>query len=130
MGKPQQPETTFVTSDWAAVADVHRFAHQAMATTFEAIIQYEDKSYARQAAQAAFDEVDRLERDLSRFLENSDVARINNSPAKTVSFGCTKTSVTRLTMGAASLISRERGSTRPGATAAQVLDAFWSARLA
>ncbi len=81
MGKPQQPETTFVTSDWAAVADVHRFSHQAMATTFEVIVQYEDKSYAQQAAQAAFDEVDRLERDLSRFLENSDVARINNLPA-------------------------------------------------
>jgi thiamine biosynthesis lipoprotein len=81
MDKPQQPETTYVTSDWAAVADVHRFAHQAMATTFEAIVQYEDKFYAQQAAQAAFDEVDRLERDLSRFLENSDVARINNLPA-------------------------------------------------
>jgi thiamine biosynthesis lipoprotein len=81
MDKPPQPETTFVTSDWAAVAGVHRFAHQAMATTFEVIAQHEDPSYARQAAQAAFDEVDRLESDLSRFLENSDVARINNLPA-------------------------------------------------
>jgi thiamine biosynthesis lipoprotein len=81
MGKPPQPETMFVTSDWAAVADVHRFSYQAMATTFEAIIQYGDESYAQQTAQAAFDEVDRLERDLSRFVENSDVARINNLPA-------------------------------------------------
>jgi thiamine biosynthesis lipoprotein len=79
--KPQQPQTPFVTGDWAAVPDVHRFAHQAMATTFEVIAQYEDASYAQQAARAAFDEVDRLERDLSRFLENSDVARINNLPA-------------------------------------------------
>ena len=79
--RPQQPETVFVTSDWAAVAGVHRFSHQAMATTFEVIVQYEDASYAQQAARAAFDEVDRLERDLSRFLENSDVARINNLPA-------------------------------------------------
>jgi thiamine biosynthesis lipoprotein len=81
MDKPPQPETTFVTSDWAAVADVHRFAHQAMATTFEVIVQHEDQSYARQAAQAVFGEVDRLEGDFSRFLENSDVARINNLPA-------------------------------------------------
>ena len=78
--KPQQAETPFVTSDWAAVADVHRFSHQAMATTFEAIVQYEDESYAQQAARAAFDEVDRLEGELSRYLENSDVARINHLP--------------------------------------------------
>ncbi|OHB65517.1 MAG: hypothetical protein A2Y76_04485 [Planctomycetes bacterium RBG_13_60_9] len=79
--EPPQPQTPFVTSDWSAVPDVHRFAHQAMATTFEAIIQYEDKSYAQQAARAAFDEADRLEGELSRFLETSDVARINNLPA-------------------------------------------------
>jgi thiamine biosynthesis lipoprotein len=36
-----------------------------------------DRRYAAQAAQAAFDVVDRLERDLSRFLANSDVSRIN-----------------------------------------------------
>jgi thiamine biosynthesis lipoprotein len=81
MDQPQQPETTFVTSDWAAVANVHRFAHQAMATTFEVIVQHEEKTYAQQAARAAFDEVDRLEGDLSRYLETSDVTRINNLPA-------------------------------------------------
>ncbi len=79
--RPQPPETPFVTSNWAGVAGVHRFAHQAMATTFEAIIQHEDGSYAQQAARAAFDEVDRLEGELSRYLENSDVARINNLAA-------------------------------------------------
>jgi thiamine biosynthesis lipoprotein len=62
----------------ANVPNAHRFAHQAMATTFEAIIQYEDRSYAQQAARAAFDEVDRLEGYLSRFLETSDVTRINH----------------------------------------------------
>jgi thiamine biosynthesis lipoprotein len=79
--KPPPPETTYVSSDWAAVADVHRFSHQAMATTFEVIIQCEDKTYAQQVARAAFDEVDRIEGELSRYLETSDVARINNLPA-------------------------------------------------
>ncbi|MCX5645635.1 MAG: FAD:protein FMN transferase [Phycisphaerae bacterium] len=77
----QEPQTQFVAGDWAAVPDVHRFAHQAMATTFEVIIQHEDRSYARQAAQAAFDEVDRVEGHLSRFLETSDVTRINHLAA-------------------------------------------------
>ncbi len=58
-----------------------RFSHEAMATTFEVIIVHEDDHYAQQAAVAAFDEVDRLERELSRFIENSDVARINNAGA-------------------------------------------------
>jgi thiamine biosynthesis lipoprotein len=80
-GKPKQPQTTFMSSDWAGVRDVHRFSHQAMATTFEIVIQHEDELYAQQAAKAAFDELDRIEGDLSRFIENSDVARINNLPA-------------------------------------------------
>ena len=58
-----------------------RFSHEAMATTFEVIIVHEDERYASQAAVAAFDEVDRLERELSRFRENSDVARINSAGA-------------------------------------------------
>lgn len=77
----QPPEMQFVVSDWAAVPNAHRFAHQAMATTFEAIIQYEDRTYAQQATRAAFDEVDRIEEHLSRFLETSDVTRINHLPA-------------------------------------------------
>jgi thiamine biosynthesis lipoprotein len=77
----QPPEMQFVVSDWSAVPNVHRFAHQAMATTFEAILQYEDRTYAQQAARAAFDEADRIEGHLSRFLETSDVTRINHLPA-------------------------------------------------
>lgn len=86
-GKPNNPPVnpagTFVQSNWASVPDVHRFGHQAMATTFEIIVQHEDKVYARQAADAAFDVLDRIERELSRYIENSDVARINNLPAGT-----------------------------------------------
>ncbi len=79
--KPRQPETQFVHSDWSAVPNVHRFSHLAMATTFEVMIQYEDRAYAQQAAMAAFDEVDRIEGALSRFLETSDVTQINHLPA-------------------------------------------------
>lgn len=57
--------------------DIHRFSHQAMATVFEILIHHEDQHYADQAAWEAFRELDRLELDLSRFNENSDVARIN-----------------------------------------------------
>lgn len=58
-------------------AGLHRFSHDAMATVFEAIIAGEDAAYAAQAAAAAFDEIDRLERLLSRFDPGSDLARIN-----------------------------------------------------
>lgn len=74
---PDKPQPTFVRSDWVAVRNVHRFAHQAMATTFEVVVQHEDKLYAQQGARAAFDELDRIEGELSRYIENSDVARIN-----------------------------------------------------
>ncbi len=80
-GKPDNPQRSFVRSDWASVPDVHRFAHRAMATTFEVVVQHENKVYAQQAADAAFDELDRIEHELSRYVENGDVARINNLPA-------------------------------------------------
>jgi thiamine biosynthesis lipoprotein len=74
-----EPASAFsvVTSDWGPGRAVHRFAHDAMATTFEVVILGEEAEYARQAAEAAFDEVDRLELELSRFIETSDVSRIS-----------------------------------------------------
>jgi len=54
-----------------------RFAHQAMATEFEIFCVHANRDYAQQAAWAAFDLLDRLERELSRFIENSDISRIN-----------------------------------------------------
>lgn len=89
------PETTFVGADWASLAGaspnatkgvwappgIHRFSHEAMATTYEIFVRHDDASYARQAAQAAFDELDHLEAELSRFIENSDISRINNLSA-------------------------------------------------
>jgi thiamine biosynthesis lipoprotein len=49
-----------------------------MATVFEIFIYSVDKQYASQAASSAFNEVDRLEQELSFFLESSDISRINN----------------------------------------------------
>ena len=63
---------------WTGSAPVHRFSHQAMATTFEIFCLHSDAIYARQAAWAAFDLVNRIEQDLSRFIENSDIARVNS----------------------------------------------------
>ncbi|NQT01093.1 MAG: FAD:protein FMN transferase [Planctomycetes bacterium] len=80
MNQPQ-PEPCFVRSDCQSISGLKRFCHEAMATTYEIIMVEDDENYARQAAAAAFDEVDRLEGELSRFIENSDIARINNLPA-------------------------------------------------
>jgi thiamine biosynthesis lipoprotein len=82
-------ETRFVNSNCSSIEGMKRFSHEAMATTFELLIVHstkgrltaEDERYAGQAAVAAFDEVDRLERELSRFIENSDIARINKLAA-------------------------------------------------
>ena len=52
-----------------------------MATVFEVHGVHPDAGYAAQAAQAAFDLADRLERELSRFLPNSDIGRINGLAA-------------------------------------------------
>jgi thiamine biosynthesis lipoprotein len=49
-----------------------------MATIFEVHADHPDARYAAQAAQAAFDLADHLERELSRFQPNSDVTRINH----------------------------------------------------
>ncbi|MBC8182920.1 FAD:protein FMN transferase [candidate division KSB1 bacterium] len=49
-----------------------------MATIFEVLICHNEKKYARQAAQEAFFELDRLEQDFSRFIKNSDISRINH----------------------------------------------------
>jgi thiamine biosynthesis lipoprotein len=61
--------------------EVRRFSHEAMATVFEVHALHGDDQYAAQAAQAAFDLVDRLEAELSRFRTNSDITRINHLAA-------------------------------------------------
>jgi thiamine biosynthesis lipoprotein len=53
------------------------FHHEAMATTFAITIAEQTESYARQAATAAWAELARLEAELSRYVESSDIARAN-----------------------------------------------------
>lgn len=54
-----------------------------MATTFEIIISQDDidAEYAAQAAQAAFEEIHRLEDELSRFRASSDIYQIGQLEA-------------------------------------------------
>jgi thiamine biosynthesis lipoprotein len=65
----------------ADLRDLRRFSHEAMATVYEVYAVHANRQYAAQAAQASFDLVDRLERELSRFLPNSDITRINHLDA-------------------------------------------------
>lgn len=62
-------------------ARTYRFEHRAMACLWELYLPHEDSAYAEHAARASFDEVDRLERELSRFVAFSDIAQLNSAPA-------------------------------------------------
>ncbi len=75
----EPPEVVLVNSQGDAIEGVCRFSHEAMATTFEVLIQHDDREYARQAALEAFGEIDRIEQELSSFVENSDIGRINTA---------------------------------------------------
>ncbi|MBN1817148.1 MAG: FAD:protein FMN transferase [Sedimentisphaerales bacterium] len=66
-----------VGNDAASLAGAHHFSHEAMAAVFEIYVVCDKGTYARQAAQAAFEELDHLEQDFSRFVGNSDVSRLN-----------------------------------------------------
>lgn len=61
----------------------HRFTQHAMATTFDVIINHADadETYAAQAAQAVFQEIARLEDELSRFRASSDIYRLGQLQA-------------------------------------------------
>ncbi|MBN1972818.1 MAG: FAD:protein FMN transferase [Sedimentisphaerales bacterium] len=77
-------QTNSIDKTTAVIPGMKRFSYEAMATTFEIYIVHEDEKYAGQAANAAFFELDRLEAELSRFAESSDITRINHLPAKKV----------------------------------------------
>jgi thiamine biosynthesis lipoprotein len=78
MMKHPQADISFVASSWDFIPDAHCFSHNAMATVFEVIIIHKDAHYAEQASWATFGELDKIEQQLSRFIENSDISRINN----------------------------------------------------
>ena len=64
------------------------FHHEAMATDFAIWIAGHPADYARQAAAAAWRELDRLESELSRYIESSDIGRANRlSPGETIAIG-------------------------------------------
>lgn len=64
------------------------FRHEAMATHFEIVIAGQSESYARQAAAAAFRELERLEGVLSRYVESSDIGRANRlARGETIAIG-------------------------------------------
>ncbi|MBW8863551.1 MAG: FAD:protein FMN transferase [Verrucomicrobia bacterium] len=58
------------------MSEIHVFNHSAMATQFQVRIAGEEKTYAAQAAQAAFALTDELESKLSRFRANSEISEI------------------------------------------------------
>ena len=60
-----------------AIPYLMKFSHVAMNTNFQVFIQDQRGNYSGRAARAAFNEIDRLESQLSRFVDNSDVSRIN-----------------------------------------------------
>lgn len=94
-----------------------------MATTFTITIASGDHRYVRQAAQAAFEELDRIEGRLSRYVENSDISRISHLPAGQLSvvhpdtFECLSIAleVQRATDGAfdVAYVSRTPSTSRP-----------------
>ena len=58
------------------MSEIHVFNHHAMATHIQVRIAGEEKTYAAQTAQAAFEVTDKLESHLSRFRANSDISQI------------------------------------------------------
>jgi thiamine biosynthesis lipoprotein len=85
---------------------VHRFAHEAMATIFEVFIEGKLETYAGQAARAAFDEIDRLERLFSRFDPSSETSRIGRlEPGKSLRVGIETAEV----LGLSAFVQAETG---------------------
>lgn len=58
------------------MSEIHLFEQRAMATTFQVRIANEERTYALQAAQAAFAVMTVLETHLSRFRVSSDIAQV------------------------------------------------------
>ncbi len=61
----------------------YRYSHQAMATEFTILISHASKDHARQAARAAFELLDKLESEMSRYRYASDIRRLEKAPEGT-----------------------------------------------
>jgi thiamine biosynthesis lipoprotein len=67
------------------MSEIHVFNHRAMATQFQIRIAGEEKTYAAQTAQTAFELTDRLESQLSRFRADSDISQLASlAPGETL----------------------------------------------
>ncbi len=60
-----------------SAGNIQWHSHEAMACTWGLTIPNAPPATGRAVARSIFDEIDRLERELSRFIEHSDVARVN-----------------------------------------------------
>jgi thiamine biosynthesis lipoprotein len=58
----------------------YRLTHNAMATTWELYCFGDEEADCEHAAELAFEEVDAVERQLSFFLDSSDIGRVNEAP--------------------------------------------------
>jgi thiamine biosynthesis lipoprotein len=78
---------------------VHHYSTYSMGTIFDLFIFHEDKKYAEQVSIALFDELNKLEEELSKYKPNSDISRINcMQPGEIItlgldSFHCIKESI-------------------------------------
>jgi FAD:protein FMN transferase len=81
MTAPQQKNDDLLTPEPRAIENLHSFRHEAMNTFFEIFIVHPDAVYASQAAQETFVLLDRLEGDLSCFIENSEISQLNAASA-------------------------------------------------
>ena len=79
--KPAPEQTVQAQPNRKEIENLAKFSHRAMNANFEIWIQHEDGTYAGRAARAAFNEADRLEQELSRYVDNSDISRINAAAA-------------------------------------------------
>jgi FAD:protein FMN transferase len=76
------PETEVARPAGAEDAVLLRFSRRAMATTFEVVVPF-DTPRASEAANAALDEIDRLEAQLTVYRDSSEVSRLNQLAAYT-----------------------------------------------
>ena len=72
----QDTDTELGFVDPGYLDEAWRFAHEAMSTTFEVYIFGENRAYAGEVSREGFELVDRIEQEISRFIGNSDTARI------------------------------------------------------
>ena len=61
----------------SVASEIHSFRHLAMNTEFTIYVNRESEHYANGVCEQAFNDLDQLERELSRFKDSSDISRIN-----------------------------------------------------